>query len=258
QFVFGNVCNSELVSKVIEQCDTVVHMAAESHVSRSIFDNLLFYETDVLGTHSVTNAIVEHGKHIERFIHFSTSEVYGTAITPVMTEEHPLLPSSPYASAKAGADRLVYSYWCTYGIPAVILRPFNQYGSFQHLEKMLPRFITSCVLNESITVHGDGKQTRSFCYVSDLVKGILKLMKSDCHEPVNLGNPVEKTILALAEKIKQITGSDSEVILKKLPLDDPKLRRPDVSKAKEKLGWIPEVSLDDGLKRTVEWFENKL
>ncbi|MBU1894614.1 MAG: GDP-mannose 4,6-dehydratase, partial [Candidatus Omnitrophica bacterium] len=111
---------------------------------------------------------------------------------------------------------------------------------------------------ESFTVYGDGKQTRSFCYVSDLVKGILKLMKSDCHEPVNLGNPVEKTILALAEKIKQITGSDSEVILKKLPLDDPKLRRPDISKAKEKLGWIPEVSLDDGLKRTVEWFENKL
>ncbi len=130
QFWFGNVRNSELVNKLVAQCDTVVHAAAETHVTRSIFDNLLFFETDVLGTQAVANAVVEHRKRIERFIHISTSEVYGTAKSDIMNEDHPLLPASPYASAKAGADRLVYSYWHTYDIPAIILRPFNNYGCY--------------------------------------------------------------------------------------------------------------------------------
>ena len=165
EFWFGNVRNSELVGTLVTKSDVVVHFAAETHVTRSIFDNLLFFETDVLGTQSIANAVLKNNSSVERFIHISTSEVYGTARAKIIDEEHPLMPASPYASAKAGADRLVYSYWHTYDIPAVILRPFNNYGPFQHLEKVTPRFITSCILNEPLTIHGDGKARRDWLFV---------------------------------------------------------------------------------------------
>ena len=166
-FWYGNVRNAELVDTVVSQADVVMHFAAESHVTRSIYDNLLFFETDVLGTQAVANAVLKYRDKVERFIHISTSEVYGTAESDKMSEAHPLLPMSPYASAKCGADRLVYSYWQTYGIPAIIIRPFNNYGPYQHLEKVVPRFITSCILGEPITVHGDGAAARDFIYVQD-------------------------------------------------------------------------------------------
>ena len=143
EFWYGNVLNADLVNSLVERCDIVVHFAAESHVTRSIFDNKLFFETDVLGTHTIANAVLRHKNTVKLFIHISTSEVYGTAVSDKMTEDHPLNPMSPYAAAKCGADRLVYSYWMTYSIPAVIIRPFNNFGGFQHLEKVIPRFITS-------------------------------------------------------------------------------------------------------------------
>ena len=146
EFWYGDVRNGELMDTLVGQSDIVVHMAAESHVTRSIYDNKLFFETDVLGTQAVANAIVKHRDRVERFIHISTSEVYGSALDEKMSEEHPLNPMSPYASAKCGADRLVYSYWATYDIPATIIRPFNNYGPYQHLEKAVPRFITSVLL----------------------------------------------------------------------------------------------------------------
>ena len=155
-FWYGNVRNGELVDTLVSEADVVMHFAAESHVTRSIYDNLLFFETDVLGTQAVANAVLKYRHRVERFIHISTSEVYGTASTEKMDESHQLCPLSPYASAKCGADRLVYSYWQTYKIPAVIVRPFNNYGPYQHLEKVVPRFITSCLLGEPLTVHGDG------------------------------------------------------------------------------------------------------
>ena len=133
----------------------------------NIFDNKIFYTTDVIGTQVVANAVLKHYESVERFIHISTSEVYGTALTTPMTEEHALNPMSPYASAKAGADRLVYSYWATYGIPAVIVRPFNNYGPRQHLEKVIPRFITSALKNVPMTVHGDGSARRDWLHVND-------------------------------------------------------------------------------------------
>src|SRR5947209_3547530 len=145
RFIFwqGNVQNGEMVSELVAQCDAVVHFAAETHVARSIYDNTTFFQTDVLGTQVIANAVLKH--KIERFIHISTSEVYGSAEYDPMDELHPLLPTTPYAGAKCGADRLVYSYYVTYGIPAVILRPFNNYGPHQHLEKVVPRFITSAL-----------------------------------------------------------------------------------------------------------------
>src|SRR5713226_1148625 len=153
EFWYGDVRNAELIDTLVAQSDVVVHMAAESHVTRSIYDNRLFFETDVLGTQTVANAITKFRDRVERFIHVSTSEVYGSALSERMDEEHPLNPQSPYASAKCGADRLVYSYWATYGIPAVIVRPFNNYGPHQHLEKVIPRFITGCLLKEPLRVH---------------------------------------------------------------------------------------------------------
>ena len=144
EFCLGSVCSIELINSLVEKSDIVVHFAAESHVTRSLFDSRVFFETDVMGTHAVSNAVFKAKDRIERFIHISTSEVYGTALTAPMDENHPLNPCSPYASAKCGADRLVYSFINTYGIPGVILRPFNQYGPYQHLEKVIPRFITLC------------------------------------------------------------------------------------------------------------------
>jgi len=159
-FWYGNVRNGELVNKLVPESDVVIHFAAESHVARSIFDNTVFFETDVLGTQVVANAVLRHVDSVERFIHISTSEVYGTALQIPMTEEHPLNPCTPYASAKTGADRLVYSYWVTYKIPAIIVRPFNTYGPNQHLEKVIPRFITSALQDEPLTIHGSGQNTR--------------------------------------------------------------------------------------------------
>ena len=155
-FRYGNVCSASLVDEMLAGVDTVVHFAAETHVARSIYDNGDFYQTDVLGTQAVANAVVKN-RNVRRFVHVSTSEVYGTAEREPMDEEHPLKPRSPYASAKAGADRLVYSYVATYDIPAVIVRPFNNYGPRQHLEKLVPRFITSALMDRPLTVHGKGR-----------------------------------------------------------------------------------------------------
>src|SRR4030067_192534 len=170
----GNVMNSEIVGELVDKADIVFHLAAESHVARSIYDNKKFYDTDVLGTQTVANAVLKYG--VERFIHISTSEVYGTALTVPMAEDHPLNPTSPYAAAKTGADRLVYSYWVTYDIPAVIIRPFNTYGPNQHLEKAIPRFITSAIMDEPLTIHGSGDNTRDWNYVEDVCRALDKAM----------------------------------------------------------------------------------
>ncbi|MFH1309322.1 MAG: UDP-glucuronic acid decarboxylase family protein [Candidatus Omnitrophota bacterium] len=247
---------------VEEKIDYILNFASPASPVDYLNYPIETMKVGALGTHNLLG-LAE--KHNASFLLASTSEVYGDPLVNPQPETYwgnvnPVGPRSVYDEAKRFAEAMTLVYYRKRGIDAKIVRIFNTYGERMKAcdGRVIPNLIHQALNNESFTVYGDGKQTRSFCYVSDLVKGILKLMKSDCHEPVNLGNPVEMTILALAEKIKQITGSDSEVILKKLPLDDPKLRRPDVSKAKEKLGWIPEVSLDDGLKRTVEWFENKL
>jgi len=172
EFWYGDVRNASLVESLVRRADIVVHFAAETHVTRSIFDNYHFFETDVLGTQVIANAILHCADRIQRFIHISTSEVYGTARCALMNEDHPLMPLSPYASAKAGADRLVYSYWATYELPAVIVRPFNNYGPRQHLEKAVPRFVTSCLLNEPLRVHGDGSAQRDWIYVQDTCEAI--------------------------------------------------------------------------------------
>lgn len=263
EFWYGNVRNAELMETLIAKSDIVVHFAAETHVTRSIYDNAIFFETDVIGTQVISNAVCKHRGHIERFVHISSSEVYGTAISEMMDENHPLCPMSPYAGAKAGADRLVYSYWATYKIPAVIVRPFNNYGPNQHLEKAIPRFITSCILNEPLTVHGDGSALRDWIYVEDHCRALDLILHADIRKiqghVINLGSGVSVDIKTIAEIIRRkMKGSRSKI----LTIGD----RPgqvfrhtsSTRKAQELIGWKAEFDFETGLDRTIRWYrENR-
>ncbi|MFN2499497.1 MAG: dTDP-glucose 4,6-dehydratase [Pyrinomonadaceae bacterium] len=261
EFWYGDVRNGELMDTLVSQSDVVVHMAAESHVTRSIYDNKLFFETDVLGTQAVANAIVKHRDKVERFIHISTSEVYGSAETAKMSEEHPLKPMSPYASAKCGADRLVYSYWATYDIPAVIVRPFNNYGPYQHLEKAVPRFITSVLLGEPLTVHGDGSAARDWIFVEQHCEALDRLLHSDVNQlegqVVNIGTEKHLSVLEVAEAVLKVMGSTNSQI--QFIGDRPGQvfrHTADASKLKKLIGWEPKLSFEDGLERTVRWYRD--
>ena len=261
EFWYGDVRNGELMDTLVGQSDVVVHMAAESHVTRSIYDNKLFFETDVLGTQAVANAIVKHRDRVERFIHISTSEVYGSALTEKMGEDHPLNPMSPYASAKAGADRLVYSYWATYNIPAVIVRPFNNYGPYQHLEKAVPRFVTSCILKEPLTVHGDGSAARDWIFVEEHCDVLDRLLHVDIEkikgQVINIGTGCHRSVLAVAEtvlRLMQPTASRVQFIG-----DRPGQvfrHTCDAMKVTQLLGWQPSISFEDGVERTIRWYRD--
>jgi dTDP-glucose 4,6-dehydratase len=263
-FWYGNVRNAELVDMLVSQSDIVVHFAAETHVTRSIFDNLLFFETDILGTQAISNAVVNHAKKVKRFIHISTSEVYGTAQHEAMDENHPLLPMSPYASAKAGADRLVYSYWATYDIPAVIVRPFNNFGPHQHLEKAIPRFITSCLLDEPLTVHGDGKAERDWIFVEDHCRALDLIIHCDLDkvkgQVINIGTGTSISIHNIASMIAKKMNK-SESLITNISDRPGQVFRHTASahKAQELLGWAPSISFEEGLSQTIDWYtENRL
>jgi dTDP-glucose 4,6-dehydratase len=258
EFWYGNVTNDDLVSQLVGRSDVVVHFAAESHVARSIFDNKIFYVTDVLGTQAVANAVTRK-KDLDRFIHISTSEVYGTAHTSPMTEEHPLNPLSPYASAKTGADRLVYSYIASYGIPACILRPFNQYGPKQHLEKVVPRFITSALLEEPLTVHGSGNALRDWLYVQDTCERIDQVMHASIEkiqgEVFNLGSGFELDVLSIAKMVLDILKKPDDLI-SHIGNRPGQVDRhiSSTTKASEVLGIKPGRSFEQGLEETIAWY----
>lgn len=258
EFWYGDVRNADLIGTLMEQTDVVVHFAAETHVTRSIFDNKIFFETDVLGTQCIANAVLKNGK-IERFIHISTSEVYGTAESEEMDELHPLTPMSPYAAAKAGADRLVYSYCQTYGIPATIIRPFNNYGPRQHLEKVVPRFITSCILDEPLTVHGDGSAKRDWLFVEDLAKAVDAAVHSEkdlTGEVINVGTGRDIDVLAIAEIITDAMGKPRSLIHNVGERPGQVSRHTSsTAKAKELLGWEAQVQFEEGILPTIRWYE---
>jgi dTDP-glucose 4,6-dehydratase len=259
EFWYGNVTNDDLVSQLVSRADIIVHFAAESHVARSIFDNKVFYVTDVLGTQAVANAVVRN-KNVERFIHISTSEVYGTAETNPMTEAHPLNPLSPYASAKAGADRLVYSYIAAYHIPACILRPFNQFGPRQHLEKVIPRFITSAILDEPLTIHGDGSAIRDWLYVEETCKRIDKVLNAPIEsirgEVFNLGSGFDLDVLSIARMVLKMLNKPDDLV--EFIGDRPGQVHHHISsteKARSVLGISAAPAFDDGLEKTIRWYE---
>jgi dTDP-glucose 4,6-dehydratase len=259
QFWYGDVRNASLVDNLVAQSEIVVHFAAETHVTRSIYDNYHFFETDVLGTQVVANSVLASIKRIDRFVHISTSEVYGTALTATMDEEHPLKPMSPYASAKAGADRLVYSYWATYGLPAIIVRPFNQFGPRQHLEKAIPRFITSSLLDEPLRVHGDGSAERDWLYVGDTCRALDCLLHCApagvVGEVINIGYGESRSLREIAPMIVRKLGKPESLVTYVGDRPGQVFRHTaDRSKAERLLGWRPEVSFDEGLDRTIDWY----
>ena len=259
-FWHGNVRDGELVNKLVSKSNVVIHFAAESHIARSIFDDAVFFETNVLGTQVVANAVLKHCDAIERFIHVSSSEVYGTASEIPMTEEYPLNPTSPYASAKAGADRLVYSYTVTYDIPAIIVRPFNTYGSNQHVEKMIPRFITSALLDEPLTIHGHGAHTRDCTYVADLCQALDKVMHISLDklkgQVINIGTGRDVAIKTIAEMVLDKLNKPKSLITH--IGDRPGQVKRHVSsteKALRTLGWKAETDIDQGITETIQWYQ---
>ena len=261
QFWYGDVCNASLVDTLVEQADVVVHFAAETHVTRSIYDNHHFFETDVLGTQVVANSILKNIKTVDRFIHISTSEVYGTALCEKMSEDHPLMPMSPYASAKAGADRLVYSYWATYSLPAVIVRPFNQYGPRQHLEKAIPRFITSCILDEPVRVHGDGSAARDWTYIDDACRALDCIAHCEASrvigEVINIGQGESLTLAQIAPMVVRKMDKPESLITYVGDRPGQVFRHTaDRDKAERLLGWRPQVNFEEGLDRTIAWYHD--
>ena len=213
-----------------------------------------------LGTHNALGLAKAKGAG---FMLASTSEVYGDPLVNPQPESYwgnvnPIGPRGVYDEAKRFAEALTMAYHRVHGIDTRIVRFFNTYGPFMRLDdgRVVPNFIGQALRGEPLTVHGDGSQTRSFCYVSDTIEGVYRLMLSSEHEPVNIGNPMEITILEFAQRILQITGSSSTIVFHPLPKDDPKQRRPDISKAKRLLGWEPQVSLEEGLRRTIEYFQS--
>lgn len=261
EFWYGNVVNGELMDTLVSRSDLVVHFAAESHVTRSIYDNAQFFQTDVIGTQVVANSVCKYKNRIERFVHISTSEVYGTALSAKMNEDHPLNPMSPYAAAKVGADRLVYSYWRTYDIPAVIIRPFNNFGPRQHLEKVVPRFITSTILNEKLRVHGDGTSSRDFIFVTDNCEAIDLILHAPADRVVgevfNVGSGAHRTILSIAHDVIDLTCKDKACYVHISDRPGQVFRHTaDTSKIKDILGWTPRTSWREGLVQTIDWYKN--
>ena len=199
------------------------------------------------------------------FVIASTSEVYGDPLEHPQKETYwgnvnPVGPRGVYDEAKRFAEAMTMAYHRYHGVDAKIVRIFNTYGPRMRVNdgRSVPAFMSQALRNEDVTIFGDGSQTRSFCYVTDLVDGILRLMDSSTNEPVNIGNPHELTIKQIAETIITMTGSTSKLVYKPLPEDDPKVRRPDITKARTLLGWEPKVSLEDGLTRTIEYFRKKV
>ncbi len=219
-------------------------------------------ETLKLGAIGTLHSLELARAHNATFMLASTSEVYGDPLVSPQREDYwgnvnPVGPRSVYDEAKRYAEALTTAFEQTEGVDARIIRIFNTYGPRMRPDdgRAVPMFITQALAGEPLTVYGDGSQTRSFCFVSDEVEGIYALLKSNVHGPVNVGNPAELSVLDLAQKIIEITGSESRIEFRDLPTDDPKVRLPDIRRAQKLLGWAPRVGLDDGLTQTIGWFK---
>lgn len=239
--------------------DYVLHFASPASPLDYLKYPIKTLKVGSLGTH---NALGVAKAKKAKFLLASTSEVYGDPLLHPQKESYwgnvnPIGPRGVYDEAKRFAEAITMAYHRSHKIDAKIVRIFNTYGEGmrKHDGRAIPAFISQALSNRPITVFGSGSQTRSFCYIDDMVKGILKLMKSRLNEPVNIGNPGELSVLGLAKLIKKITRSKSKIIHRPLPVNDPKVRQPDISIAKHALGWRPCVPLKVGLARTVAWFK---
>ena len=242
--------------------DYVLHFASPASPVDYLKLPIQTLKVGALGTHnSLGLALAKKAKYFLA----STSECYGDPQISPQPESYwghvnPIGPRGVYDEAKRYAEAMAMAYHRFHGVDTHIVRIFNTYGPRMRLNdgRALPNFVYQALRGQPITVYGDGKQTRSFCYVSDLIEGIYRLMNSDEHEPVNIGNPQEITILEFAERVRALLGLDVPIIFEPLPQDDPKQRCPDISKAKRLLGWEPKVNLNEGLKLTLDFFRQQV
>jgi dTDP-glucose 4,6-dehydratase len=238
-----------------EPVDTVFHLASPASPIDYLRLPLLTLKVGSHGTHHTLGLAKAHRA---RFLLASTSEVYGDPHEHPQTESYwghvnPIGPRGVYDEAKRYAEALTMAYHRQQGVDTAIVRIFNTYGPRMrpHDGRAIPTLVRQARAGQPLTIFGDGTQTRSFCFVSDLIRGLIALAESDYHEPVNIGNPDEFTLLELAQIVLELTGSSSPIVFAELPVDDPKQRQPDITLARKLLGWSPEVSLRDGLERTI-------
>jgi dTDP-glucose 4,6-dehydratase len=242
--------------------DNILHFASLASPKDYLDYPIQTLKVGSLGTHKALGLAKEKKA---RFLLASTSEVYGDPMVHPQPESYPgnvdpVVPRGVYDEAKRFGEAITMAYHRTHGLQTRIARIFNTYGPRMRLDdgRALPNFMVQALRGEDITVYGNGTQTRSFCYVDDLIEGIKKLLYSDEAEPVNLGNPEEITILNFAKEIIELTGSKSRIVFSALPENDPKVRQPDITKAKTILGWEPRVNRQEGLRRTLQYFKKKL
>lgn len=238
--------------------DAILHFASPASPIDYLELPIQTLKVGSLGTHNALGlALVKKA----RFLLASTSEVYGDPLVHPQQEHYwgnvnPIGPRGVYDEAKRFAEAMTMAYQRTHGVDTRIVRLFNTYGPRMRIRdgRVIPAFFSQAIRGEPLSVFGDGSQTRSFCYVDDMIRGIYLMLESDFREPVNLGNPDEFSILQIAGKIKELTGSSSSIEFKPLPVDDPKVRRPDISLAMKVLGWSPTINLDEGLQRAYAYF----
>jgi dTDP-glucose 4,6-dehydratase len=238
--------------------DYVLHFASPASPIDYLEKPIQTLKVGSLGTHKALGLAKDKNA---RYLLASTSEVYGDPLVHPQKEDYwgnvnPVGPRGVYDEAKRFAEAMTMAYHRFHGVQTRIVRIFNTYGERMRINdgRVVPAFISQSLKNEPLTVFGDGSQTRSFCYVSDLVDGIYRLLMSEEVNPTNIGNPAEMTVLQFAERIKALTGTSAPIEFRPLPEDDPKIRRPDITKARALLGWEPHVPLDEGLTRTIDYF----
>lgn len=242
--------------------DYILHFASPASPIDYLKMPIQTLKVGALGTHNLLGLAKAKGA---RILVASTSEVYGDPLIHPQTEEYwgnvnPVGPRGVYDEAKRFMESITMAYHNYHQVETRIIRIFNTYGPRMRLDdgRALPTFMSQALRGEDVTVYGDGSQTRSFCYVDDLVEGIYRLLLGDYHKPVNIGNPAEITLLQFAEEVLALTGSKSKIVFEPLPTDDPKQRQPNITKAREILGWEPKVDRHEGLKRTLEYFKQHI
>jgi len=242
--------------------DYVLHWASPASPIDYLELPIQTMKVGALGTHKALGLAKAKGA---AFVLASTSEVYGDPLEHPQKETYwghvnPIGPRGVYDEAKRFAEAMTVAYHRYHGLDSKIVRIFNTYGPRMRVKdgRAVPNFIAQALRDEDVTIYGPGTQTRSFCYVTDLVDGILRLMESPTNDPVNIGNPAELTIQGMAETIIRMTGSSSRIVYKPLPEDDPKVRKPDITRARAILGWEPKVGLEEGLTKTIDYFRKKL
>lgn len=244
------------------ELDAVMHLASLASPVFYRENPIKTLKVGALGTHKTLGLAKEKDA---TYLFTSTSEVYGDPEVNPQPEDYrgnvdPYGPRSCYDESKRYGESLIRAYHDQHGLDVRVARIFNTYGTRMRLDdgRVIPNFVQQALTGEDLTVYGDGQQTRSFCYVSDMVDGLVALLESEVQEPVNIGNPDERTINELAQVVLEVTGSGSSITYEELPPQDPQVRRPDISKARSELGWEPTVSLRDGLAESIEYFESRL